>query len=81
MPAFVNKPENVEGISFDLVVAEVRKRPALATGKSMWPGMIAAFPLNDHAHRFIHPFVKIFAQSLRKFRVVRLRGTLGSAMR
>ena len=44
----------------------------------MWPGMIAAFPLNDHAHRFFHPFVKIFAQSLRKFRVVRLRGTLAA---
>jgi hypothetical protein len=64
MAAFMNNSENVESIALDLVVDEVRKRPALAARKPMRSDMISALSLDHDPDRLLHSLVEIVSKAL-----------------
>jgi hypothetical protein len=59
MPGFMDKPDEVNRITFDLIVDVIGKRSAVFAGKAMWADMIAAFPSDDRSHRIFDPFMQV----------------------
>jgi hypothetical protein len=64
MTALMNNSENVENIALNLVVDEVRKRPALPARKPVGSDMISALSLDHDPDRLLHTLVKIITKSL-----------------
>lgn len=63
MAALVDDPEDVEGFARDLIIDEIRKRPALAAWKSVGADVVAALPFDDGSHRLFHPLVEIVGKA------------------
>jgi len=64
MTALMNNSENVENITLDLVVDEVRKRPALPARKPVRSDMISTLSLDHNPDRLLHTLVEIITKAL-----------------
>ena len=60
----MHQPDEVDGVTFNLVADVVGKRAAVLAGETVWADMITDFPSDDGPHSVLEPFVKVPAESV-----------------
>jgi hypothetical protein len=62
MPGFVDKADEVNLTTLNLIVDIVGKGAAVFAGKTVWTDMIAAFPFYNRSHSVFDAFMQVVAK-------------------